>query len=203
MKKLLIATENPGKFGEIVKGFQPLINKGLKVFSLKELKIKNRVKETGKTFKENSFLKAKFYSNLTNLPTIADDGGLIIPYLNNGPGVLSRRWPGYTADDDELIDYCLLHLRGVNGADRTAYLVVNLCFFDPKTKKRFHQEEKIKGYIAQKPSVKRIKGYPYRALFIVDKYNKYYDELTSKEHERINHRLKAVAELTKKIKDLL
>jgi XTP/dITP diphosphohydrolase len=203
VKKILIATGNPGKFNEIIFGLKPQINKGLKVFSLKDLKIKEKVEETGKTFQENSLLKAKFYSELSNLPTIGDDGGLIIPYLNNGPGVLSRRWPGYEANDNELIDFCLFHLRGVIGANRTAYLVVNLCFFEPETKKIFYQEEKIKGRIAQKTSSKRVKGYPYRALFIVEKYNKYYDELTIKEHQQINHRLKAVTKLTKKIKDLL
>ena len=45
-------------------------------------------------------------------------------------------------------------------------------------------------------------GYPFRAVFIVDKYNKYYDELTEKEHQLINHRLKALKRLTKRIEDL-
>lgn len=203
MKKLLIATGNSGKLGEIIFGLKPLTRKGLKIYSLKDLKINEKVEETGKTFKENSLLKAKFYGGLTDLPTLGDDGGIIIPYLDNKPGVLSRRWPGYEASDNELIEFCLLHLRGVIGADRTAYLVVNLCFFDPKTKKTFFQEEKIKGQIAQKPSKQRVKGYPYRSLFIVDKYHKYYDELTEIEHKKVNHRLCAISKLTKKIKNLI
>jgi len=201
--KILIATGNPGKFGEIIKGLRPLINKGLKVFSLKDLKINSKLDETGKTFEENSLLKAKHYSHLAKIPTLADDGGLIIPYLNNGPGVLSRRWPGYEATDEELINYCLNRLRGVSQINRTAYLVANLCFYNPKTNKVIHQQEKVKGKIALSPTKKRIHGFPYRALFIVDRFNKFYDELTDEEHKVINHRHKAVTKLANRIKDLI
>lgn len=148
-------------------------------------------------------MKAKFYGKLTGLPTITDDGGLIIPYLGNEPGVRSRRWPGYEADDKELISYTLLHLRGVKLADRTAYLETCVTFFDPKTSIFFSEQKKIKGHIAEKPTKRATNGYPFRALFIINKFNKYYDELTPVEHDRINHRLKALKRLTKRIKDLL
>ncbi|MCX7881380.1 MAG: hypothetical protein N2482_02640 [Patescibacteria group bacterium] len=61
------------------------------------------------------------------------------------------------------------------------------------------QQEKIKGYLIEKPSEKRIPGYPFRALFIVEKFNEYYDELTKQKHHQINHRLKAVKKLMPKI----
>jgi len=199
MKKILIATSNPGKVKEIKLGLLPFKNQGITLLTLNDVGVEKKPTENGKTFKENSLIKAQFYGNLTGLPTIADDGGLIIPYLNNEPGVKSRRWPGYEASDNELIDYCFLHLRGVTGVDRMAYLVVNLCFFDPKTNKTFFQEEKIKGRIANVPSKKRMAGYPFRTLFIVDKFKKYYDELTEKEHQIINHRLKAIKKLSEKI----
>ena len=63
------------------------------------------------------------------------------------------------------------------------------------------EQEKIKGFIAAKPSPRRIDGFPYRALFIVSKFNKYYDDLTEKEHNEINHRLKALKRLVKRIKN--
>jgi len=198
-KKILIATFNPAKQKEIEIGLIDLKKRGFLLLSLRDLKIKAKVEETGKTFCENAKLKAKFYAELTGYPTIADDGGLIIPYLNNEPGVKSRRWLGYEASDEELIKHTLLHLRGVKGVDRTAYLQVCLCFYDPKTKKIISEQEKIKGYIAEKPSGKATDGYPFRALFIVEKFNKYYDELTEEEHWQINHRLKALKRLVHKI----
>lgn len=207
MKTLLLATQNPGKVKELKIGLKDLIKKGLEVISLKDLKIRKEVEETGKTFQENALIKAKFYADLTGYPAIGDDGGLTIPFLNDGPGVKSRRWLGRESTDKELIDYCLYNLRGCTGRDRTAYLWVCLCFFDPVGRHHdicIYSQEKVKGHIAYKPSSRRLKGYPFRSLFIVEKFNKYYDELTDCEHEKINHRLIALNTLINKINlDLL
>jgi len=201
--KILIATHNPGKLAEIEKSLSILEKKNVQLISLKELGINQSPRETGETFQENSLLKAKYYAELTNLPTIADDGGLGIDILNGEPGVKSRRWPGHEATDEELIAYTLNSLRSYIGADRTAYLQTCITFYDPKTKKTFYETEKIDGYIAETPSNKRIKGYPFRALFIIKKFRKYYDELTDEEHKEINHRLKAAKRLAKKIQSYL
>jgi inosine/xanthosine triphosphate pyrophosphatase family protein len=48
---------------------------------------------------------------------------------------------------------------------------------------------------------KALKGFPYRSLFIVDKCNKYYDEITEQEHHDVNHRLQAVTKLIPLIKE--
>jgi len=201
--KLLIATHNQAKLKELRLGLKPLEKLKIVLVSLNDLKIDKEPEETGKTFCENAFLKAKYYSDLTGLSIIADDGGLIIPYLNNAPGVKSRRWLGYEASDQKLIQYTLLHLRGVIRTNRIAYLQTCITFYDPKTKKSFYETEKIKGYIADKPSGKATNGYPFRALFIIDKFNKYYDELTEEEHNEINHRLIALKQLVKKIQSYL
>jgi len=202
-KKILIATTNSAKLEELKTGLKELENLGIKLFSLNDVGVEKDPEETGKTFQENSLLKAKFYGKLADLPTIADDGGLIIPYLGNGPGVKSKRWPGYEASDEELINHTLLHLKGVKLTDRTAYLETCVTFFDPKTQIVLFEQEKIKGHIAEKPTGRPTNGYPFRALFIVDKYNKYYDELTEEEHDKINHRFIALKRLTKRIKTLL
>lgn len=204
VKKILLATTNKAKLEELTQGALTLTNLGYKIVNLKDLKISQEPEETGKTFEENSKLKAKFYGNLTSLPTIADDGGLLIPYLNNEPGVKSSRWLGREATDQELIDYALLRLQNAKGSDRTAYLQTCLCYYNPNNQQIICETEKIKGRIAQQSSSRPTHGYPYRALFIVDKYQKYYDELTEKEHQVINHRLAALKRLIIKIiKDLI
>lgn len=199
MKTFLLATHNQAKLEELKMGVKPLAKKGVKIVTLNELNIKQNPKETGKNFEENAKLKAKFYGDLTGYPTIADDGGLIIPILNNEPGVKSRRWLGYETGDRELINYTLQRLKGLPKEKRTAYLQVCLCFYHPSTKIYLCKQGKIKGYIAQEPSGKATDGYPFRALFIVDKYNKYYDKLTEEEHLQINHRLKALRRLINKL----
>ena len=127
----------------------------------------------------------------------------MIPYLNNEPGVKSKRWLGHEASDEELINHTISHLRGVILAKRKARLETCLCFYDPQTKKTVYQTGKILGHISSVPTEKRVAGFPYRALFIVDRYNKYYDELTEDEHREVNHRLIALKRLTKRIKDLI
>lgn len=199
IKQLLIATHNKAKLGELMMGVKKLSDQGVKILSLNDLKITEDPEETGKTFEENAILKATFYGKLTGIPTIADDGGLMIPYLNNEPGVKSKRWMGRDASDEELINYALLHLRGVIGVDRTAYLQTCLCYYDPNLEEKITRVERIKGHIAEEPSGNPTHGYPYRALFIVDEFNKYYDELTDSEHHKINHRLIALHWIVEKI----
>ncbi len=209
MKKILIASTNPGKIVEIKIGLQELKKQGIKILTLNDVEVGDKVpEETGKTFQENTLIKAKFYACLTHLPVLSDDGGLIIPYLNNEPGVKSRRWLGYEATDEELIKFALFNLRGCTGTKRTAFLETCLAFFlpmpgHPKGGQIFIEQEKIKGHIAKKASNRPINGYPYRALFIVDQFNKYYDELTPEENQKANHRLKALKRLTKRIEDLI
>lgn len=203
MKKILIATHNKAKFLEIKKGLKKYLKVPIDIIELDDLKISSEPEESGKTFEENAKIKIQFYAQLTKLPIIADDAGLVIPFLNNEPGVKSRRWLGIKSTDDELIDHTLSHLRGEIWANRTAYLEVFLCFFNPKTSDINCVCEKIKGHIALKPSEKRTEGYPYRALFVVDKFNKYFDELTEEEHDEVNHRLKAIKKVVKKIESLI
>jgi XTP/dITP diphosphohydrolase len=204
VKKILIASGNPGKIAEIKIVLQELKSLGIKILTLNDVKVgETKPEETGKTFKDNAFIKAKFYADLTHLPVVSDDGGLIIPYLDNEPGVKSRRWLGYEASDEELIKYTLSKLKGCNGLKRTSFLETCLCFYDPQTNKIIFETEKIAGHISEVPSSKRTTGYPFRAVFIVKKYNKYYDNLTKEEHQQINHRLKALKRLTKKIRNLI
>lgn len=204
MKELLLGTHNPGKLEELKLGVKPLAEAGVRLVSLAEASIQDEPEETGTTFEENALLKAKFYANLGHLPSLADDGGICIDALNGEPGVKSHMWLGYKAEDEELIEYTLKRLENVPLEQRTAYFTTTLCFYDPETQETVYEEGRLKGYIATQTSSNRINGYPYRSLFIVSELNnKYYDELTQEEHEQINHRLKALKQLVKKIQPYL
>src|SRR3989338_8019507 len=122
VKSLLIATHNPAKVTEIKLGLSPLRKFGIKILTISDLKIKDKPEETGKTFEENALLKAKFYAEISKLPTIADDGGVAIKVLNGEPGVKSRMWVGYEATDQELINHTIERLKGKSLSKRSAYL---------------------------------------------------------------------------------
>jgi XTP/dITP diphosphohydrolase len=167
--------------------------------SLADLKINHEPEETGQTFAENAELKARHYARLAKMPALADDGGFVIPYLNNQPGVRSARWLGKNSNDENLIEHTLKKLKKAKNNERAAYLELVLCFFDPQRKLSLYENEKISGFVASKPTKKRIKGFPYRALLKVSPFNKYYDELSPQEHAQANHRLKALSQLQQKL----
>ena len=87
--KIIIGTNNPGKLKEI----RDLLPYNLKIYSPKDLKFKSP-KENGKSFKENSLIKAKYFSKKSKMICLADDSGLEIDILNKKPGIFSSRWSG-------------------------------------------------------------------------------------------------------------
>jgi XTP/dITP diphosphohydrolase len=192
MNKLLIATTNPGKLGEI-KGF--LSDVPLELVGLADVGITDYPEETGISFKENAILKAKFYAEKSKLPTLADDGGLEIDALNGEPGVKSHRWihNDREDEDEELIQYTLGRMKDIADGNRGAQLRLVLALVIPNGE-LFTSEEKVRGMIPREASKFRWKGFPYRSLLYLPEIKKYYnhDELTATETETYNHRKKAL-----------
>ncbi len=191
MRKLLIATTNPGKFNE----FKIIISElapALEVVSLRDLGIDAKVEETGATFEENAILKAKFYRDLSGLAALADDGGLEIDYLNGEPGVLSRRWPGYKATDEELVAITLQKLKGVPLEKRGAQLRAVIAFARPGNEEICLFEGILRGYVTEKAEAPIIPGFPFRSILFIPKINKVLGELSAEEEAAISHRKKAL-----------
>lgn len=194
MKQLLIATSNPGKLNEIRQFLQ---NFPIKLLSLKDLNITRVFPEHGKTFEENAIQKAQFYSKISGLPALADDGGFEIDALHGEPGVKSHRWIHQDGEDtdEELIAYTLNKLAGIPKEQRGAQLrlVLALVLSDGTV----HSiEEHIRGIVAEQPSAHLVPGFPYRSLLFFPEIGKYYDEtLTPAEMNRYNHRHKALEKL--------
>ena len=93
ISKILIGTNNQGKLREITN----LLPKNIKIFSTKDFNLKSP-KETGKTFKSNALIKAKYFSKKTNLVCLSDDSGLEIDLLKKKPGIYSARWGKKNSD---------------------------------------------------------------------------------------------------------
>ena len=87
--EIIIGSNNPGKIKEI----RDLLPKKLKIITPKELKL-NSPKETGRSFKENSIIKARYFSKKTGKICLSDDSGLEIDILGKAPGIYSSRWGG-------------------------------------------------------------------------------------------------------------
>lgn len=208
MKKLLIATTNPGKVRELSEFLKdlPADRHGLpvKLVSLADIGIDQDVEEDGKTYQENAEKKAKFYSQLSGLPAVADDGGLEISALNGEPGIHSRRWLGYAATDQELIDHMIRVAKELPSDNRNARFITVDCLALP-TGETYCEEGTVDGIIAEKPLSKLLEGYPYRSFFYLPILKKYYheSELTDEEMKQYNHRYTAIEKLKPRIREIL
>ena len=165
MKKLLIATTNPGKVSEYMAIFDEM-GLAVEAISLKDAGITQKMEETGNTFEENAIQKAKFYYKLSGLATLSDDAGLGVDYLNGEPGVKSRRWPGYEASDEELQCMALDKLNGVPAEKRGAQLRAVIALMFPGEEIAYTFEGVLRGHITQKPFDKIVAGYPFRSIFV-------------------------------------
>jgi XTP/dITP diphosphohydrolase len=190
MKKIVIASSNPGKLRE----FQQLLEKvdfeavPQSLFSLSD------AAETGTTFVENAIIKARHACVHTGLPAIADDSGLEVDALNGRPGVYSARYSGPSANDSSNNQKLLDELMNVPAEKRTARYHAVLAYMrhaqDP-TPILCHST--WEGVILTEP--KGENGFGYDPLFFVPSHQCSAAELDKLEKNRISHRGKAMAEL--------
>ncbi len=193
MKKnnlLLIGTHNDGKFREISK----LISKKIKKISPKTLRI-NAPKETGKTFKSNSELKANFFYKKSKLVSLSDDSGLEIFALNNKPGIYSARWAKKSGSFKKAMTNILDKIK--NKRIRKARFICSLSIKLNK-KKMITSVGVINGVISSK--ILGSKGFGYDSIFIPNKSKITFGQMNISKKMKIDHRSIAFKKLKKKLK---
>ena len=191
--KVLIGTNNPGKLKEI-KGLLP---KSARFFSTKNFKFKSP-KENGRSFEENSFIKAKFFSNRSKMICLADDSGLEIDILNGAPGIFSSRWGGKDNNFNKAINRVF---REIKKKDKNwknkkikARFICALTIYWPNGKSK-KSIGKIEGHISNKRRGKN--GFGYDPIFIPLKKKNTFGEMSPKLKYRIDHRFKAFKKIKK------
>ncbi len=200
MQKLLIATTNPGKLKEISDFLSdlPADRQGLplELVSLSDIGIIDDVEEAGKSYEENSQMKALFYAKKSNLPAISDDGGIEISALNGAPGLKSNRWLGKDSTEKDIIRHMTKIAQELPDNNRKAFFKTVISLALPSGKV-WSVTGEVEGIISRKPYLKLLKGYPYRSFFYLPKLKKYYheDQLTNEEQKEYNHRYKAIRKL--------
>lgn len=191
-KGVLLATGNKNKVKEIVSILQDI--SCLKVVSLADKGFKEmNIPETGRTFKENAYIKAQAYAEKYKMPALADDSGLEVDYLGGEPGVNSARYAGVNATDNDRIAKLLGSMRGVSASQRLADFKCLICLYDPETNETLYSEGVCDGRISD--SRKGSNGFGYDPIFVVDEYNKTMAELPSNIKNKISHRAKALEAL--------
>ena len=188
--KILIGTHNKGKFREI----SDLLPKKVEKISPEELGIESPI-ENGKTFLQNSELKANFFCSRSKLVTLSDDSGLEIDCLNGQPGIFSARWAEQYGSFDKAMSEILKKMKSSN-KETSAQFVCSLSIQWPGGK-RISEIGRVKGNISPK---KGNNGFGYDPIFIPKGYSKTFAEMNYKDKLLIDHRYIAYSKLIKKIK---
>jgi XTP/dITP diphosphohydrolase len=184
MRKLVLATHNGGK----IKEFERLLAEfasDVQVLGLRDFPDMPDIPETGKTFIENSLLKARGICEFTKLPTLADDSGLCIDYLNGDPGIYSARWSGVHGDDAANIAKVLFQLEGVQPAERSAHFVCEVALVFPSGHELI-ESGKLSGFITLSP--RGSAGFGYDPIFQPIGSDLALGELAHGEKDKISHR---------------
>ncbi|MGN1120148.1 MAG: non-canonical purine NTP pyrophosphatase, partial [Oscillospiraceae bacterium] len=124
-QRLIIASNNEGKLREFRKMLEPF---GFEVVSMREAGFTDEIVEDGETFEENAHIKARAIFEATHTPTMADDSGLEIDFLNGAPGVYSARYAGEGASDKDRCEKVLEEMHGVARPLRDARFVCSIYF---------------------------------------------------------------------------
>jgi len=186
-KKLLIATNNQGKFQEIK---DVLADLPINLLNLKDLKIDQDIEETGKTYEENAKIKAEFFANLATLPVVADDSGIQVEALKNELGIHTRRWgKGVNASDQEWLAYFMQIMKSKK--NRKACFFSTIVFLDNEKKTYKNFVGKCEGIITKNVESSYLKGIPLSAVFKAEGCNKVYAALSLEEKAQISHRGRA------------
>ena len=196
---IIVGTNNAGKLREI----RDLLPKKLIIHSPKKLKLKSP-KENGKSFKENSLIKAKFFSKKTGMICLADDSGLEIDVLDKKPGIFSSRWAGAKGNFNIAIKKVFNELKkkDPNWKNKKilAQFICVLTLYWPDGK-FINSIGKVKGYILNKKKGKN--GFGYDPIFMDYKTDLSAAELPTELKNRISHRAQALQKLKQKLKILL
>jgi XTP/dITP diphosphohydrolase len=195
MRRLLVATANPGKLREFAAALEPA---GIDVVGLEALEDREPVEETGRTFEENARLKAEAYSSRTDLPVVADDSGLEVDALDGAPGVLSARYGGADLTDPERCSVLLRALAALPNEPRTArFRCVLALARGGRTLAAF--EGTAEGRILEAPRGEN--GFGYDPVFFHEEAGRTFAELTTAEKERLSHRGAAIRALLDAIRE--
>ena len=185
--KLVLATKNAGKVVEFRRILAEFGATNLEVVGLDTFPEIGEIEETGKTFEENSLLKARTVCKLTGFAALADDSGICVDALNGAPGLYSARYSGM--GDEANNEKLLLELRDVPEEQRGAYFICVAAYVRPDG---FEKVEEGRFYGKIMHQIKGSGGFGYDPLFQPDGLNCSSAELSAEEKDAISHRGKAM-----------
>jgi XTP/dITP diphosphohydrolase len=191
--KILVGTNNTGKLKEI----RELLPKNLEIYSTSDFKIKSPI-ENGKTFEENSLIKAKYFYKKSKMICLSDDSGLEVDILGGNPGIYSARWGGKKGDFIRAMNKVFKELDKKNKNWKTkkikARFVCALTIYGPN-QKTISSVGKIEGHIS--PFIKGVNGFGYDPIFTPKGKKITFGEMKPSQKYKMDHRFQAFKKIKK------
>ena len=187
MKKIILATGNPGKVREL----NAMLKGHYSVVSQKNMKVKE-VPETGTSFIENALIKARNASLQSKLPALADDSGLEVEALNGEPGIYSARYVREGATDEENMTKLLLNMEHHN--NRKAHFCCAMVYIkDAEDSNPIIVERRWEGELLREAI--GTNGFGYDPIFYLHDYSCSSAQLEPETKNKISHRGQALNDL--------
>lgn len=189
--KIIFASQNKGKVQEV----KAIFNKSeFEIFSLHDLGNNIDTEETGNTFSENAFIKARAVFDFYRMPVISDDSGLVIEQLEGRPGVISARYAGEGCSFEDNNLKVISELWNFPEPHKAKFVSTAL-FFDGEIKIETVGELFGKIIMEQRGEA----GFGYDPIFIPEGYDKTISELGFDEKNTISHRALSFNKLKKEL----
>ncbi len=185
MKTLVFATNNLHKLEEV----RHIASEKVRIVSLSEINCHDDIPETADTLEGNALIKARYIRDHYGCDCFADDTGLEVEALGNGPGVYSARYAGPGHDAEANIQKLLLQMEGKTNRKARFRTVVALILDG--------QEHLFEGVINGEITTEKQgdSGFGYDPVFRPDGYALTFAELGNDIKNRISHRALAVSKL--------
>ncbi len=196
-RQLLVATRNPGKLEEYR---ELLVNLPAQLTSLEDEGIALEVQEVGRSYLENAVLKARAYARVSGMVTLADDSGLEVAALSGEPGLLTSRYAGPGASDEDRYRLLLRNLEGSQQEERSATFRCVTAVASPRGQV-WTAEGTCLGEIASRPS--GTGGFGYDPVFYLPEQGSTMAELPPDVKNRISHRARATQAIRPYLENLL
>ena len=202
IKRIIFATSNKGKVREIG---QMTGDKAVEVLTLSDIGFTDEVDETGTTFEENAYIKAKAvydyikekegYAGTADYAVLADDSGLEIDYYDKAPGVYSHRWLGDRTYPQAMTDV-MNDMKDVPKEKRTARFVCAMSAIMSDGEK-VSSRETCEGFIAYE--MKGENGFGYDPFFYMEEFGCTTAQMSPEQKNEISHRGKALRSILGKL----
>lgn len=196
MKQLFFATGNQGKVKELLALVAPY---DVEILTIKDFSDFAAPEETGTTFRENAYIKAKSAADYSGLPSLADDSGITVDALNGAPGVYSARYSGENATSEANNQKLLKAMENVPMGQRQAQFRASLALVFPDGR-TFYSDGVVEGELLFE--YRGSGGFGYDPLFYIESYGKTTAELTMDEKNKISHRGRAFQNMVRQMVEI-